>query len=104
MNTIKFKQEISQAVKQVAEKYGVNVRINKIEKANDHMESVLMITKAREANVVVATKKTPLAQSRRQQVAKFYNKGIFSAKVIAEKIGSHPSYVARFIHDLKVAS
>lgn len=105
MNTLKFKQEVSQAIKGVAEKYGVNVKVNKIEKANDHMESLLMIT---QTSGISSTKTTEVKTStkkpitRKQQVKAFYDKGIVSATAIAKKLGTHKSYVARLITQIKL--
>lgn len=88
MNKSVFKAEVSSAVKQIASKHGVQVKVSAITQVKDHMESVLVIDPKNN-------------NSRSAQVKALYDKGLTSAKVIAEKIGSHPSYISNLLSKVR---
>lgn len=99
MNRSTLKSEISTAVKTIAEKHGLTVKVNPIEKAQDHLETTLTITEAPKVNVTVT--KSLKSKSRKEQVKRLYSKGITSVKDIVAKIGSHPSYISRLLSEVK---
>jgi len=88
MNKAVFKLEVSEAVKQIAQKHGVTVKIEPVAKVQDHME----------AKIVIIEKSNT---TRTDQVKALYKKGLTSAKIIAERIGSHPSYVGLLLTRVK---
>ena len=98
MNKLTLKSEISDAVNKVAKKHGVQVQVKKIETAQDHMETTLVIKQAKPQVVISRSMK---ALSRKQQVEKLVKKGITSTKKIVETIGSHPSYISRLLGEIR---
>lgn len=87
MNRSAFKAEVSSAIKAIAQKHGVEVKVAPVSKVQDHMESILMITDK--------------SNSRFEQVKALYSKGVQSAKVIADRIGSHPTYIGLLLNKVK---
>lgn len=98
MKKREFKSDVQDAIAKVAEKHGVEIKLKAIGSTEQkgHYESVMVIDEA--STEQASTRRE--GPTRREQVAKLIKKGVDSPKKIAEKIGTHPSYVSRLIKEV----